>query len=326
MALENDGAAGAASAADLMGGAAGAGTGADAGAGAGSGGDAGAGAGADAGAGGDQAWLEQFSTDAGDGGAPSLRDWITSAGVKDVNGLAKMARDNMAAVRDGGRIKVPGDGASEAEVKAFRTAIGVPDDVSGYVIEPPKGEDGEVMKGADGEPVKMSPVLDRLAAKALAAGVPAEGYKAIVGEFVAAQLEELGALDARLNSEAAAKVKEWGDKAPANQVALQRALEALDLNRNEVLAIRRELGAARAMDVFAKLGNGIAEDVMTQGSGDTRRFGMTAAQAQARIGEIKNNDTARAKAMTPGTPENAEWNRLNDVLGEEANRKFAANI
>ena len=321
------GGAGGASFADLTGGAAApgdAGAGAGAGAGA-SGADAGAGAGAGDG-GADPDWYGQLPSDPGDGDKPSLLDRVKASGIKDIPTLAKRFFDTQAALHDKGAVKVPGDGASEAEIKAFRTAIGVPEDVSGYAVEPPKGEDGEVLKGADGEPVKLSPVLDRLAAKALEVGVPAEGYKAIVSEFVQAQLEELGTMDARLNDEAQAKIKAWGDKAPANQAAVERAIAALKLDRQQVLSLRQAWGSGPAMDVLAKLGNGLGEDVMLNGDGDVKRFGMSEAQAQARMDQIKKDPVMSAKAMVPGTPERAEYDRLNEILGEAANRKFASAI
>ncbi|WP_310532518.1 hypothetical protein [Novosphingobium sp.] len=321
MALGNDGAAGGANVNDFLGAGAGGDTGAGGDGGAGAGGDAGG----DAGAGGavDPDWFGNLSANA-EGDVPSNRDYVKAKGFKDIDGLVNSYRGAEKALHDTGRVKVPGEGASEAEVKAFRTAIGVPDDVAGYTIEPPKGADGEVLKGVDGEPVKLSPVLERLAAKALEAGVPAEGYKAIVNEFVQSQLEELGTLDARLNEEAAGKVKEWGDKAPANQAAVTRAIEALGMSREQVLSLRQAWGAGPAMDMLAKLGNGLSEDVMTNGDGGARRFGMTEAQAKARYDQIKADPVMSAKIMVPGSPERAEYERLNDILGEAANRKFAA--
>lgn len=338
MALDNDGgAAGAGGAggagagggvADLLDGGAGAG-GAGAGAGgegAGAGGEgAGAGAGTgDGGAGGDPAFLEQLSAEAGEGESASLRDWAKAANVKDVNALAKIARDSMAALRESGRVKVPGEGASEAEVKAFRSAIGVPDAPDGYVIEPPKGADGQPLTGEDGEPLKLdTPLLQRLAATAHANGLPKAGYEALVNDFMQFQLEQAAAGDVERQGEAREWFKTQGDAAPAKRAAVNRAAEALGLTGAEVVAIRGAIGSTRTLDTLAKLGEGISEDVFMGGGGGGQRFGMSGDQAQKEMDTMKADPAIAAKAAVPGTAENVRWKRLEAIVGDAANRKAA---
>lgn len=310
---------GGASAADVFG-LGGAGDGGQGGAAGGAHGDGGAGEGGqgDAGQGAaDPAWYDQVSADLGEGEKASLRDWLKSAGVKDLNGLAKIARDNQTALRDSGRVKVPGEGASEAEVKAYRAAIGVPEEVTGYQLAE--------IKDANGEPVPMNtPLLDRLAANALKAGIPKGAYEAVVNDFVQAQLEEAATQDAALKAEATAKLKEWGAQANAKEGAIDRGLAALGLSRDEALKLRSALGAGRAMDIFSKLGEGVSEDVLVRGEGGRPRFGMTGAQAQEQIDAMKADPGAAAKIMVPGTPERTRYDRLLSIVGEDANRKAAA--
>jgi hypothetical protein len=71
-------------------------------------------------------WMKSFSAEKGEGEDVSNQEWLAKLGVKDLDGLAKIARDNQRALRESGRVKVPGDGASEADVKAFREAVGAP--------------------------------------------------------------------------------------------------------------------------------------------------------------------------------------------------------
>lgn len=310
------GAAGGGSAMDLLtGGAAAAGSdggqGGDGGAGAGAGGDGGQGAG-------DLAWLEQLSADTPEGETASLRDWAKSVGVKDLNQLAKIARDNQRALRESGRVKVPGENASPEEVAAWRKAIGVPDTAEGYKLDPVKGPDGSEVQLDNG-------LLGRLAAKAHEIGVPEAAYKALVGDYVQAQLEEFSTMEAGQRTEAAEWVKAQGDKAAAKSAAVNRAAEALGLDGEEVLKVRNALGSKRALDMLAKLGEGIGEDVV-MGLNGSHRFLVNADQAQAQIDQMKGDPAIAARMTVKGTPEFAKYNRLLDIVGEAANRRAAAGL
>jgi hypothetical protein len=159
---------------DLFGGAAAGGAGGgDAGAGAGDGGAAGdaGGSGGDGqggeGSGGAAApdWFEKVSSAAAEGETSSNRDWLTAKGVKDIDGLVKITRDTERALREGGRIKVPGEGAKPEEVTAFQRAIGVPEKVDGYEI-----------KGPEGVPLN-DPLLASLRESALKHGAPKGAFE-----------------------------------------------------------------------------------------------------------------------------------------------------
>ncbi len=52
-------------------------------------------------------WFANVSDKMGDGETASNRDWLGSLGIKDLDGLVKVARDNQRAVRESGRVKVP---------------------------------------------------------------------------------------------------------------------------------------------------------------------------------------------------------------------------
>lgn len=269
------------------------------------------------GGGADPAWWGEISTDVPEGEKSSLQDFLKANGVKDVNTLTQRFRDTQRALHEKGGIKVPGEGAPEAEIKAFHKAIGVPDDVSGYAITPPKG--------ADGEPVQLqTALLDRLAGIAHKAGIPETAYKALVTDFVQAQLEEMSTSGAAVQAEADAKMKEWGDSATRNIAAINNAAAALGMNGDEVRQVRDALGAGRAMDIFAKLGHGIAEDVILNGQGGGQRFGVSAAEAQTQLDAMRADKAVMDKIMVPGSAERIRYDRLNAIIGAEADRKRAA--
>lgn len=310
-------AAGGGSVADaLIGGAA---TGGDAGTGAGDGGagaGAGGGAAASADGGADPDWYAQLSGDPGEGESASLRDVAKAKGWKSLDDVVKSYREVERAFRESGRIKVPGEGASAEEVAAFHKAIGVPDDAKGYSLPE--------FKDAEGNAVKLNtPLLDRLADQAHKAGVPKAAYEALVGDFVQAQMEEITTENARLQGEARDWLKEQGDKAPAKTAAINRGAQALGLNAEEVLAIRGAIGSKRAMETLARLGERVGEDVLTGGEAKGG-FMISGETAQAQINAMRADPIVAAKIMQPGTPENARYNRLIEVVGQAENRKRAA--
>lgn len=316
---------GGASAADLLtGGAAvadagGAGAGGDAGAGgAGDGAGDQGGGGGDQGGAADQAFLSQFPTDALEGDSASLQDWVKASGVKDLAGLAKVARDNQRALRESGRVKVPGEGAAADEVAAFRTAIGVPESAEGYQVA--------AIKGADGNDVPLdTPLLQRLAATAHEAGVPKAGYEALVNDFVAAQLEEFNGMEAEQRAAGKAWADKQGDKSPARLAAVNRGAQVLGISGEEVAALRNSLGATRALEMLSGLGDKVGEDVLLGPSGG-QAFLVSGDQAQAEIDRMRGDPALVAKMTVQGTPENAKYNRLLATAGEAANRRQAAGL
>lgn len=298
-------------------GAAGAG---DDGAVAGGAGDGGAAAGGSGGdGGGDPAWLADLSGDTADGDSASLRDWAKSTGVKDLNQLAKIARDNQRALRESGRVKVPGSDASPEEVAAWRTATGVPDKPEGYTLDPVTGSDGNTVE-------LNAPLLSRLAAKAHEIGLPADAYKALVGDYVQSQLEEFAGMETAQKAEATDWLKAQGDKQPARSSAVNRGAEVLGLDGEAVVKVRNALGAKATMDMLARLGEGVGEDVVRGLNGGGQQFLVSGDTAQAEINQMRGDPVVVAKMTVKGTPENARYLRLQNIVGDAANRKAAAGM
>lgn len=306
------------------GGDAGAGAG-DAGAGAGAGaaaGDAGAGdagAGGDAGAdgakaGADPDWYSQVSADAAEGDT-SLRDWLKASNVPDITALAKIARDNQVALRDSGRVKVPGDDAKPEDIAAFHRAIGVPEKADGYEFKAPDGPDGQ--------PLPLNtPLLTRLAEKAAVSGLPKAGFEAVVQDFIAIQLDEASAADTKQKQEAAAVVKSWGGEADAKIASVDAAAKALGLTSQDMVALRGSIGANKALNMLATIGAGMGEDNFVDG-GKTA-FGVDGKSAKNELDRLKGDSEFMAKARTKGSPEAVRWQRLQDAYGAYVDRQAAS--
>ncbi|KTT68800.1 hypothetical protein [Sphingomonas sanguinis] len=300
-------------AADLIGGAA---TGGDAGtAGAGSDGGAGSAAAgaADGGQGGDGGaapdWFANVSDKLGEGETASNRDWLGSLGIKDLDGLVKVARDNQRAVRESGRVKVPGEGAQPDEVTAFHRAIGVPEKAEGYEI---KGPEGVQLNDA---------VLSQLAEAGVKHGIPKAAFEGIVSDFIQIQMADADAEKQRQDGLASEWVKAQGGKADEQIAHVNSAVRALGLTKADMAGLRTGMGADRALGLLAKLGAGMAEDVMI--TGGSNRFGVSGAEAQAELNRLMSDSDFKAKAMKEGTPERQRWDRLNKQAAEYQASKAA---
>lgn len=295
--------------ADLLGGDAGAA--ADAGAGAASGADTGA-SGGDAGAASDVPadFLALFPAETGEGESASLQDWVKATGVKDAATLAKIARDNQRALRESGRIKVPGEGATAQEIAEYRAAIGVPDAPTGYQVR-------EFKDGA-GNPIPVNTALtERIFAKAHELGGPKALVEQLVASEIEAQIAEHDAAVKQLQADAQKHVATWGAEKEQGIAQVNAALKELGFSREDVDHMRAmPSGVGKFLDAMRKVGSNFTEDTLIRG--DRRSFGMTAEQARSEIDAMKADRSIADKVMIAGTPENQKWNRLNAVLAEAA--------
>ncbi|SFR86533.1 hypothetical protein [Sphingomonas jatrophae] len=269
----------------------------------------GAGGGGDGGASGDGGrpaadWLQSFSADPGDENAPSHRDWLASKGFKSLDDVARSYRETEKALRGSGRISVPGEGAKPEEIATFREAIGVPKEATAYEIKAPDG-------------VKLNePLNDALRASALKHGVPKGAFEGLVGDYIQAQLDETAAETQRQDGLAAAKLKEWGAGRDEKLAQVEAASRALGFTKADLGGLRNALGADRALDLLAKLGNGMAEDTLINGG--KGRFGITSTEARAEMDRLKTDPEFQKKVMVKGSPERIRWDRLNEAAAAAA--------
>ena len=292
---------------ELLGGATGGGS-ADAGGGGDNGGAAGAGGegggdsqGGGSGDGATPDWFEKVSAAAGEGETSSNRDWLAAKGVKDIDGLVKITRDTEKALREGGRIKVPGENAKPEEITAFHKAIGVPEAVDGYEV-----------KGPEGVPLN-EPLIAALRESALKHGAPKGAFEGLVSDFMKLQLDEAAAETQRQDGLAQEWVKAQGAKKDEQLAHINTAARSLGFTKADMAGLRAGLGADRALGLLAKLGAGMAEDVLQ--TGGSNRFGVSGAEAQAELDRLKTDDDFQAKNK-PGTPERTRWDRLNRQAAE----------
>jgi hypothetical protein len=271
------------------------------------------------GAGGDQGgqepdWYASLSAEA-DGDNPSHRDYVKGKNFKTIDDMAKSYREAEKALRDSGRVKIPGADAKPEEVAEFRKLLGVPDDAKGYAMPE--------ITNADGNPVPLNDtLLAGVFEDAHAEGMSKAPMDNLAAKFVQRQLDMVADQDSQLQAAADAVVKSWGNQATEKLAAVDRAASALGLSRNEMLGMRSALGSEKLLLMMARLGEGMAEDVMI--TGGKGRFGVSGVEAQAEMNRLKTNPDFYAKAIQPGTPENARWNRLQSAVADYADAQAKA--
>lgn len=287
---------------DLLGGDAGTGTtsatGSDAG-----GGDAGA-----SGGGGDGSapdWYGSLSAEAGDGETASNRDYVQAKGFKDLDGLVKAYRHAEKGLHESGRIKIPGEGATDQEIAEYRAAIGVPNDPSGYAVPE--------FKDAAGNAIPINTELtQRIFAKAHELGGPKGLVEQLVAAEIEAQIAEHDAAVLALQKQANEHIAKWGPEKDAGIAAVNAAMKELGFSRQDVDHMRAmPSGVGKFLDAMRKLGGNFTEDSLVKG--DRKTFGMSPEAAQAEIKSLLNDAAFVEKSRVPGSAEAKRFERLNNL-------------
>lgn len=250
-------------------------------------------------------FLSLFPAETPEGETASLQDWVKATGIKDVATLAKIARDNQKALRENGRIKVPGEGATAQEIAEYRAAMGVPDKPEGYAVPE--------FKDAAGNPIPINTELTtRIFAKAHELGAPKALAEQLVASEIKAQIEEYDAAVKQLQAEANKHIASWGPEKDAGLAQVNAALKELGFSREDVEHMRAmPSGVGKFLDAMRKVGTNFTEDTLVKG--DRKTFGMTKEQAQQELATMLADPVALERIKVPGSAERERWNRLNDL-------------
>jgi hypothetical protein len=156
-------------------------------------------------------------------------------------------------------------------------------------------------------------------------------FKPLAEGVIALQLDELAAAKSAEDG----SYKEWekaqGAQAPQKVAAVQSAMRALGVSASEFAGMQNGLrlqtgepGSARMMELFARLGEGMAEDTFLNPQDPKRRFGVSGAEAQAEIDKLVVDRDFQAKLMSKDPAAVERWNRLNAAVGAERDREARA--
>jgi hypothetical protein len=263
-------------------------------------------------------WMKSFSAEKGEGEDVSNQEWLAKLGVKDLDGLAKIARDNQRALRESGRVKVPGDGASEGDVKAYREAVGAPLEAAAYAVDMPEAAKGFELDTAFIDPMK---------AIAHKYHIPAAAFKELGDAFMQAQLESVQGDAASANAERDATIKEWGPTAEQGKEEFRRGLDVLGLKTADAKAIQTGLGAKRTLELFRKIGQMAGEDFFQGNNGrPAERFGVAdEASARKQLAGMEADPETRKKLRAKDPVTVARFNGLTEAIAHFRAKAVAAN-
>lgn len=164
-----------------------------------------------------------------------------------------------------GAVYIPGEGASEEEIKAFNTALGVPEKFEDYPdpqVEVPEG---------------LTLSFDSSKENALRAGIPANKYAAFMKLQAEGELKNYNAVmqkvaQARTESEKAVKEK-YGDKFDEVK-AKADLLIAVGGNSFKSLSLDKDLDKdPRFVEAMMAIASSITEDRFPGSSNETQKIG-----------------------------------------------------
>ncbi len=200
---------------------------------------------------------------------------------KDVPGMAKSYIELEKLINAKGVI-IPGDSASEQEVADFHKTLGRPDTSEGYQFEAIEGLDGRIAPSEE----STKAFKDMAHKLGLNPKVATELRK----WYFAEQANALKGFDEATTNEAKETEtllrKDWGSKYTENKALAQKVLKAYG---DESLAslIKEEGSNPAFIKLLASVGAHLSEDKLgPKGSGGGT---LTAAEATAKIAEIRNN-------------------------------------
>jgi hypothetical protein len=263
-------------------------------------------------------WVKSFSGDKPKEGELSNQEWIAKLGVKDLDGLATIARDNQKALRESGRVKVPGEGATEAELKSFREAVGAPLEPTGYEIALPEGADGFELDTA---------LIDAFRPIAHKWNIPAAAFKELGGALLASQLEGFQGEHATHGADKAAKLVEWGKTGDVEQAKAEfkRGQQFLNLKVGDIQKIQIGFGAGATMDLLRTIGQRAGEDFFAgNGNGALASFGYSdLASAEKALNDMIGDKETAAKIRAKDPVTVQRYNGLTKAVAafrEQASR------
>lgn len=200
-------------------------------------------------------------------------------------------------------IKLP-EGNDAAQWKAVWQRLGVPAEAKDY--------DFTGVKNAAGEPIDGK-LADTLRAELFARNVPKDAATEIAKAMVKHQdgiSAEQSALQAGKTAEEKAKLAtSWKGKEDINLLQARVGAERLGFAPEDVAAMEKQVGYAKTMEAFRRVGALSAEDSFVEGGGGSGSP-ATAEGAQARLSQL-TTDPAWGKRLLSGDPgARAEFDQL----------------
>lgn len=267
---------------------------------------------------------------AGDGGAPpaggsqwfdgiqnpELKTWVQAKGWKDPAAVAESTYnlEKLIGFEKAGRtVVLPKEDATPEELRAFHQKMGVPEKADDYlgVLKVPEGQSDAFAKQA--------------ANWFHEAGIPPK-QAAILAEKWNAYAQEQGTQQQTVSAQQSEAdfgkvVSAWGKDADANlelgKRAAQQFIPAKTSDERAAMLgkIEAAIGTEAMLNMFASIGKGMGEHRMVTGEGSM--FGMSPAEAQAKIASLKSDKTWTQAYLSGDKSKLSELERLTKIAYPE---------
>ena len=231
-------------------------------------------------------WMMGLSDQPMGDGAPSPRDWVAKAGFKDMDALAKAARDAQTALRTA----IPGENDSPERWNEIFKRVGRPDSPEGYEVKAPDG-------------FEANPQFTGSFQKAaFEAGLTAKQAAALTEWYNGQAISNIEMEAAAQREQAARLRQEWGAQFNANQEVARRGMSLLGIDNATLDGIGRGIGVDGAIKLMHKIGQMTSEDMLRAGGqGGAGGFTLSEGEAQAALDEF-NKDGNNATLLRNGDP------------------------
>lgn len=189
-------------------------------------------------------------------------------------------------------LRLPKDAKDEAGWNSVWQRLGVPKDAKEYDFSGVKFADGSAIDEAFADRMRQASIANKIPKDA------ATAYVKSVAEFMEQQDKlEADQTASKIAEEKATLAKSWGPNAEFNKLTAMQGAKRLGVTPEDVQALEKQIGYARVMEMFRKVGAGTTEDtfVESRAGGESR----TVESAQARLNELMA-DPAWGKRLTGG--------------------------
>lgn len=249
------------------------------------------------------AWLPQ-DADAELVGHVQNKGWQSPA---DAAKAHREAERLIGADRAGRTVVIPTDENDAPGWQKVYERLGRPTDAAGYKLQTADGGDPAFTKAA--------------AAKFHELGIPLKAGQQLAAWFdqhVGAAMQQQSAAEAARHAEEVAQLdRDWGAEKPMRQELARRAAQTLGMTGEQVDALQKVAGFSGVMKMFAKVGDMLREHG-AEGLANVGGFGMTPEGARAKRTQLLADADWRKRAMTSGSAEWAEMQRLDKIIAGAA--------
>lgn len=203
-------------------------------------------------------------------------------------------------------LKLPKDASDEAGWSAVRQRLGMPAEAKDYDFAGIKFADGTELEQSFADTMRTS-----LHKAGVAKDAAPEVVKAVVKYLGDADRAESDARAATLTAERSTLQREWGNNFEFNRLTAMQGAKRLGVDEATVAKLEGEIGYAKVMEMFRKIGAGTSEDTFVEGSSGNP---TTMNGARARIAELKSDPDWVKKYLAGSKKEVDEMNNLMSMV------------